>query len=189
MSMKIRCQHKKVGLFRFLSGIQLSLIVDEALRRTGFAFEYTKGFNPRIKINFSLPAPVGVASVAELFDVSLKDTVGIETFIKVFNANIQKELMIKNAEILSSNSKPVINSINSYEYKIYFRDAVPEKEVANYKSTKGRILEWSIMERNNLKILSLTATAKQENYFNIGNFIKNLNTEPIIVIKTKTYMG
>ncbi len=187
--MKLRCKHKKTGLFRFLSGIQLSLIIDEGLRRTGYNFEYTNGFNPRIKINFSLPVPVGVASVSEWFDVSLKENVDKNIFMETFNSKIQRELQIIDVINLKDNQKPVINAIQSYEYKIFFNSKIDLNDIEDYEPKKGKILDYSISVNNDLTTLYLKATSTQENYFNVGHFINNMNLRPIIVIKTKTHMG
>jgi uncharacterized protein (DUF2344 family) len=187
--MKIRCKHKKVGLFRFLSGIQLALIMDEGLRRTGYDFEYTNGFNPRIKVNFSLPVPVGVASISEWFDVSLKEEINEKLFMKNFNSKIQDELQILSVEKLSENSKPVISLIHSYEYKIYCNESAELEKINYYSPEKGKILNFNIEEKQNLKVLTLKATADQENYFNVNKFLNYMDINPILTIKTKTYMG
>jgi radical SAM-linked protein len=185
--MKLRCKHKKVGLFRYLSGTQLSLIVDEALRRTGYDFEYTKGFNPRIKINFSLPIPVGVASISEWFDVTLKEEVEETLFLKAFNKNIQEELKMIEVKRIDDKEKPVISKIMSYEYKIFSKKPINKEKIHSYESLKGEILKYSIKE-DSLFVLTMETTASQQNYFNIGNFVREINIEPITIIKTKTHM-
>ncbi len=186
--MKLRCKHKKVGLFRYLSGTQLSLIVDEALRRTGYEFEYTKGFNPRIKINFSLPIPVGVASVSEWFDVTLKEDIQESTFLKSFNKNIQEELKMIDVRKIDDREKPVISKIVSYEYKIFLKNPINKEKIQNYRPPKGEILKYEIKD-NLLCVLTMETSASQQNYFNIGNFVREVNIEPIVMLKTKTHMG
>ena len=42
-----------------------------ALRRAGIRVKYTEGFNPKPKITFGPPIPLGVESAAEYADVTL----------------------------------------------------------------------------------------------------------------------
>lgn len=61
-----RIQFCKRGPVRFVGHLDLARAFDRAVRRARLPVAYTQGFNPRARIAFGPPLPVGVESDAEL---------------------------------------------------------------------------------------------------------------------------
>jgi radical SAM family uncharacterized protein/radical SAM-linked protein len=59
------------GPARFLGHLDQVRALDRALRRSGLPVAYTEGFNPRAKVSFGPPLPVGAESEAELCALEL----------------------------------------------------------------------------------------------------------------------
>lgn len=59
------------GPARFLGHLDQVRALDRALRRSGLPVAYSEGFNPRAKLSFGPPLPVGAESEAELCALEL----------------------------------------------------------------------------------------------------------------------
>ncbi|MBU4449943.1 MAG: TIGR03936 family radical SAM-associated protein, partial [Actinobacteria bacterium] len=55
-----------------LSHLDIVRLMTRALSRSGIIVKYDKGFNPKPKISFSNPIPLGVESLAEYCDLYWK---------------------------------------------------------------------------------------------------------------------
>ena len=58
-----------------MSVLELGKIWERSLRRAGMPLKYSQGFNPRPKLNFAAPLPVGCGCEADLMDVWLETPV------------------------------------------------------------------------------------------------------------------
>lgn len=67
-----RVRFAKRGPARFVGHLDLARAFDRMVRRAALPVVYTGGFNPRAKISFGHPLPVGVESEAELCVVDLE---------------------------------------------------------------------------------------------------------------------
>ena len=68
----IRVLFKKIGSARYISHLDLQRAVVRALSRSGVAAAFTEGFNPHLKIVFSMPLSVYQESECEFFDIRLE---------------------------------------------------------------------------------------------------------------------
>jgi len=67
----IKIVYAKGGLMRFVSHRDVIRIWKQAVIRAGIPVAHSSGFNPRPKISFYNPLPVGVGSVSEILSMSL----------------------------------------------------------------------------------------------------------------------
>ena len=61
----IRVKYKKKEEVKYVGHLDTMSTFMRCLKRTIIPLEYSKGFNPRIKISFALPLGVGVTSDSE----------------------------------------------------------------------------------------------------------------------------
>jgi radical SAM-linked protein len=68
---RLRIQFGKFGALRYVGHLDLATTWERVLRRAEFPLEYTRGFNPRPRLQFATALPVGLTSECELLDVWL----------------------------------------------------------------------------------------------------------------------
>ena len=69
----------KEGDARFMGQLDFGRVVDRSLRRSGLPVQYTRGFNPRIKLSFADALPLGIASEGEWVSLELNEDLSPET--------------------------------------------------------------------------------------------------------------
>lgn len=81
-------EFEKTGEVCLLSHLELVRVFERALRRAGLPVAYSEGFNPRPRLSFASPLPVGVSGLREYLEVELNEDLPAE----YFKALLQKEL-------------------------------------------------------------------------------------------------
>ena len=71
-----RIRFIKTGPARFLSHLELAAALTRSLRRSSLALAFTEGFHPHPKISFATATPVGMASLCEYADVTVRHPAG-----------------------------------------------------------------------------------------------------------------
>ncbi|MDJ0305157.1 MULTISPECIES: TIGR03936 family radical SAM-associated protein [Dehalobacter] len=71
--MKIRLAYTKKGEARYIAHLDLTRMLDRALRRAQIEVAFSEGFNPHPKIAFGPPLPVGVEGEQEYVDIEVKE--------------------------------------------------------------------------------------------------------------------
>ncbi|MCL5986600.1 MAG: TIGR03936 family radical SAM-associated protein [Actinobacteria bacterium] len=80
-----RITMKKVGAAKFISHLDLLDILKSAVSCADIPVQYSRGFNPTMKMNYSYPLPVGVSGQNEIFDLFL--TKKVSSLDMVHNIN------------------------------------------------------------------------------------------------------
>jgi radical SAM family uncharacterized protein/radical SAM-linked protein len=70
------------GPVRYLGHLDEARAMDRALRRSGLPVAYSEGFNPRAKLAFGPPLPVGAESEAELCALELTHPVALDEVLR-----------------------------------------------------------------------------------------------------------
>lgn len=118
--MKIRAFYTRKGDLKFISHLNTIDLLQRAVFTTEKKIAFTEGFNPRPKMSFGNPLPLGVSSDLEVFDVEIVGDVKIIDFVNKLNEYLPDEVQIVrayNADDSPSISKIIKHSI--YEYTIY----------------------------------------------------------------------
>ncbi|MCL5071688.1 MAG: TIGR03936 family radical SAM-associated protein [Actinobacteria bacterium] len=93
----IRFKFYKRAEYKFLSHLDIVRLITRALARSDIIVKYGKGFNPKPKISFSNPIPLGVESLAEYCDLVLEDNIEANDFISKVNLQLPEQLKIISA--------------------------------------------------------------------------------------------
>ena len=69
--MKVRVKFTKTGALRYIGHLDIMRYFQKAVRRSGIAASYSRGFSPHMIMSFASPLGVGVTSSGEYFDMEL----------------------------------------------------------------------------------------------------------------------
>jgi radical SAM-linked protein len=94
----IRFKFCKMAEYKFLSHLDILRLMTRALSRAGIIVKYDEGFNPKPKISFSNPIPLGVESLAEYCDLILEDDIGANDFTSMVNLQLPGQVKIVSAK-------------------------------------------------------------------------------------------
>lgn len=90
----MRIKFRKVGMLKYISHLDLQRTFARVLTRSGMPVWYTQGFNPHIKMVFSLPLSVGAESECEYLDIRIIEDITVgEMKYRLDNA-LTKELSV-----------------------------------------------------------------------------------------------
>jgi len=109
------------------------------IRRANLKVEFSDGFNPHMRLFFSLPLPLGVESKAEFFAVDTEEKA--KDFMTRFNAVAPTGIKILSAKVGSKDA--MYADIRSAEYKITF-DNITHEQLAKYSANVLQSKEHSI---------------------------------------------
>ena len=113
----MRLKYKKDKNLKFVSHLELMKTVERIFRRMKLPMKFSQGYNPRPKLSFAAPLPVGVSGECEYLDVELLETVEINDFLRN-----QESFMPDGLEFLAGayleKSKSPMSLVSSSEYII-----------------------------------------------------------------------
>jgi len=132
----LRIKYKKENNMKFLSHLELIKTMERAFRRMNFKMAFSQGFNPKPKISYAAPLPVGVESECDFLDVELLEKVDLKEML----AN-QKNFLPNGIEFLEAKyrgkSKKLMSLVTDSAYIVQIcseekmtKEAVEEKLVA-----------------------------------------------------------
>lgn len=90
----VRIRFRKVGDLQYISHLDLQRTVHRILSRAGIPVWYTKGFNPHIKIVFSVPLSIGMQSECEMLDLRIEREISCDEIKDLLNREVTDEMRI-----------------------------------------------------------------------------------------------
>jgi len=112
--MPIRAKFYKVGMLQYISHLDLVRTMTRTLTRAGIPAWYSQGFNPRLKMTFSLPLSIGTQSECEFFDIRLVEPMELSEIKRRINEGLTDEMQI--LDVYTSERK--FSEIEWSEYEI-----------------------------------------------------------------------
>lgn len=172
---KLRIKFTKEGDTRFISHLDMVNLFGRAIRRANIPIEYSKGFNPRPKIDFSFALPLGMESLSEFADFTLTERIEQTFFVESLSNQLPEGIRILEAVYVSIDSPSLTLTLNLAKYEV--RELSPE-------GIKGKIDEF--MNNNDKSILHWRKKGRIK--VDVGDIIKdiqcNLSDSGIIVSMT-----
>jgi len=135
----IRFKFTKKDEFKYLSHLDIIRIISRASARAGLKLVYGKGFNPKPKMSFSNPTPLGVESLAEYCDMELAGEINAGEFINLINKALPEQLGVVEAKIIGENVPKLMSEISFvlYRFNLIFNPLLKtEKTKKNEKIEK-----------------------------------------------------
>ncbi len=100
---------------RYLSHLELIKTMERAFRRMNLPMSFSNGFNPRPKISYAAPLPVGMESECEFLDVELEEEIDINEFLIAQDHYMPRGLCFVEARYFEK-SKSLMSLVTDSEY-------------------------------------------------------------------------
>ncbi|MDD3818862.1 MAG: TIGR03936 family radical SAM-associated protein [Actinomycetota bacterium] len=107
----IRFKFYKKEEFKYLSHLDIVRILCRALNRAGFKVAYSSGYNPKPRLRFSPPTPLGIESFAEYGEVIVNDNIDGNEFKEKINKELNDKIQIVEAKSLPGKADSFMNEI------------------------------------------------------------------------------
>ena len=122
---RIRFKFCKKDEFKYLSHLDISRIMSRALRRAELEIKYSQGYNPKPKIGFSPPTPLGVESMAEYADVLLDGDIDASELKKKLNLELKPQMLISETKTITEKTENLMNAtaIVQYGFELYMHSS------------------------------------------------------------------
>lgn len=180
MEQLVRVKYCKDGPIKYISHLNLAQVFTRALRRANIPVVISGGFNPRFRISFGPPLPLGISSTSEYLDIRLKEEVKVEELIERLNLILPQGLKILKAKIIPSSADSLVKIIDRASYIITLKIKIKEKllDSAVKNQENGlKELEQEI-EKNNKRFLNLDEITVEKQ---TKNGIKMVDIRPSIL--------
>ncbi len=180
MEQLVRVKYCKDGPIKYISHLNLAQVFTRALRRADIPVVISGGFNPRFRISFGPPLPLGISSTSEYLDIRLKKEVKVEELIERLNLILPQGLKILKAKIIPSSADSLVKIIDRASYIITLKIKIKEKllDSAVKNQENGlKELEQEI-EKNNKRFLNLDEITVEKQ---TKNGIKMVDIRPSIL--------
>ena len=97
-NIKYQIWFSKQGEAKYLSQLDIAMLLQQAIRRADLPVKFEGQFNPRMKISFRTSVPVGVSSLGEPFELMLKEAINKTKMLKMLRENLPSGLGIAKIE-------------------------------------------------------------------------------------------
>jgi radical SAM-linked protein len=184
--MKIRLAYTKKGEARYIAHLDLTRMLDRALRRAQIEVAFSEGFNPHPKIAFGPPLPVGVEGEQEYVDIEVKENTehekeairkkagetteagacDIKDIVERLQSQLPEGIKIIGSGIAEKGSKALMAVINLARY----RTEVPLLRPVEAEELRRACRDW--LNRDEVTSIRYQQGKKIER--NIRSFVKNI---------------
>ena len=178
MEQLVRVKYCKDGPIAYISHLNLAQVFTRALRRADIPVVISSGFNPRFRISFGPPLPLGISSTSEYLDIRLKEEVKVEELTERLNLVLPQGLKILQAKIILSSADSLVKVIDRASYVITLK--IKEKLLdlaAKNQENELKELEQEV-ENNNKRFLNLDKITVEKQ---TKNGIKMVDIRPSIL--------
>jgi radical SAM-linked protein len=151
----VRVKYCKNGPIKYISHLNLAQVFTRALRRADIPMVISGGFNPRFRISFGPPLPLGISSTSEYLDIRLKEEVKVEELTERLNLVLPQGLKVLQAKTIPSSADSLVKIIDRASYIITLKIREMQLDsAAKNQENKLKELEQEI-EKNNKRFLNL----------------------------------
>jgi radical SAM-linked protein len=174
----VRIKYCKDGPIKYISHLNLAQVFTRALRRANIPVVISDGFNPRYRISFGPPLPLGIISISEYLDVRLKEEVKVEELTERLNLVLPQGLKILLAKTIPSSADSLIKVIDRASYVITLRikEKLLDSAVKNQEDELRKLKQE--VEKNNKRFLNLDKITVEKQ---TKNGIKMVDIRPSII--------
>ncbi len=106
----------------YVSVLELSTIWERSLRRAEVPIKYSQGYNPRPRIQFAAPLPVGCGSEADLLDLLLHAPLTAETIAAALAGKTPPDLTVIDVCAVTDDEPALAEQLTAAEYRVWLRD-------------------------------------------------------------------
>jgi len=174
----VRVKYCKDGPIIYISHLNLAQVFTRALRRADIPVVKSEGFNPRFRISFGPPLPLGISSTSEYLDIRLKEEIKTEELVEKLNRVLPQGLKILRAKIIPSSAGSLVKIIDkaSYIITLKIKEVLLDSAVQNQENESKRLEQK--LEKNNKRFLNLDEITVEKQ---TKNGIKKVDIKPSIL--------
>ena len=190
--MIIRFKFLKTGEAKYLSHLDVLKLMTRAVLRSNLSVSYSMGYNPKPRIGFSNPIPLGVESLAEYCDILLGSDIDLKKFSESMNSELPSGIRVVEAAKSAKKIPALMSEISHvfYTFRIIhknkpFNRKSPDKiadMVEEYNQTYSSIYDYEVSKgKDNIIFLKIFGYAKifgdkKNRIFKYNSFFGFLNS-------------
>ncbi len=106
----------------YVSVLELGKVWERTLRRAGIPLQYSQGYNPRPRMHFAAPLPVGCGCEADLLDVWLETPMAPEAMRAALADALPPDLSVGDICAVAENEPALSEQLRAAEYRVWLRD-------------------------------------------------------------------
>jgi len=163
--MEIRFRFGRGEELKFIGHLDILRLFERAFKRAGLQVAHSEGFNPRPRIVFAQPMPLGLTSEGEFVDVELAGQIDIADFIRRINSSLPSGVKVIEAKMKTGRSN-LMGIIDAAHYEISFE--APDMPDIEYVIN-------SILGSSEINTVKRTKSGEKE--INIRPFIYELSAK------------
>jgi len=151
----VRIKYCKNGPIAYISHLNLAQVFTRALRRADIPVVISSGFNPRFRISFGPPLPLGISSTSEYLDIRLKEEVKVEELTERLNPVLPQGLKMLQAKTIPSSADSLVKIIDkaSYIITLKIKEVLLDSAAKNQEDGLRKLKQE--VEKNNKRFLNL----------------------------------
>ncbi|MBC8499454.1 MAG: DUF2344 domain-containing protein [Candidatus Atribacteria bacterium] len=183
----IRVKYCKNGPIAYISHLNLAQVFTRALRRANIPVVISSGFNPRFKISFGPPLPLGISSISEYLDIKLKEEIKAEELVDRLNRALPQGLKILRVKTIPSSADSLVKVIDrvSYVITLKLKEKLINLEVKNQKDDLEDLKK--VIDKNLKRFVNLEKIVVEKK---TKNGIKMVDIKPSILnIKVQKFQN
>ncbi len=115
---RYRITFHKTGDLRYTGHLDLHRSMERTLRRAKLPLDYSKGYNPRVKLNLSTALPLGCTSTTELADFWLVNHVDKDEVLQAVRAAAPPGLSFVSVEMVDLKTASLQSQIEAVSYHV-----------------------------------------------------------------------
>jgi radical SAM-linked protein len=132
---RYRLQFNKDAQLCYIGHLDLHRAMERTLRRAKLPLDYSKGFNPRVKINLSSALPLGCSSIAELADIWLLENLETSDIHQALTAAAPPGLTFNQVAVIDLKTPSLQSQTNAVEYLVRIETTVDQAVLAEAVET------------------------------------------------------
>lgn len=174
----VRVKYCKEGPIKYISHLNLAQVFTRTLRRADIPVVKSEGFNPRFRISFGPPLPLGISSTSEYLDIRLKEGIKTEELVEKLNWVLPQGLKILRAKIIPSSAGSLVKIIDkaSYIITLKIKEILLDLAVKNQEDELKKLKQG--IGKNNKRFLNLDEIIVEKQ---TKNGIKRIDIKPSIL--------
>lgn len=174
----VRVKYCKDGPIKYISHLNLTQVFTRTLRKANIPVVISGGFNPRFRISFGPPLPLGISSTSEYLDIRLKEEIKTEGLVEKLNRVLPQGLKVLRAKIIPSSADSLVKIIDKASYIITLK--IKEELLDSVtKNQENELIELrQEVEKNNKRFLNLDEIIIEKQ---TKNGIKRVDIRPLIL--------
>lgn len=113
---RLRAEFCKGEEIRYIGHLDILRTLERALRRAELPVARTQGFNPRQKIAFASPLPVGITGERELVDMEFDSEISPDSFLQRINSALPTGMRFSHACGIAIGGPSLMADLDQAEY-------------------------------------------------------------------------